>query len=217
VSGAPKVLSYWDDLLPEHLEAPDHAYAQLSEEQLRRLARLARARWLVETGRDSPDGASATEILELSQAFEADGLDADRLLSQREEVRQRRVEQSRPRDIDGRLVTLGGLVLPLDWGTSDHVTRRFLFAPDLSECSHEPPPNHSQVAYIETSDPVDLLPDDSQMVGGDPCIVVTGRVRFSAASSAAYRVDGMMRIDSSYVIEPFTIRCASSHDIARRR
>lgn len=210
------VLEYWDDLLPRGPE-PDHAYAALSEAQLRRLARLSRARWLVDTGKDSRDGATAREVSALVQEFAAEDLDAAWLLARRDEVRRCRIEHARRPDVDGKLVTLVGLVLPLDWSRGTAETQRFLFAPELSECSHEPPPNHSRVAHVETSTAIDVSYDDTHMVGGDPCVAITGRVRFSAASNSAYRVDGMMRIDSSYVIEPASVVAASGADIAVRR
>lgn len=54
------------------------------------------------------------------------------------------------------------------------------------------------------------------MVDGDPCVGVEGRIRFDAASNHAFRVDGMMRVDSSYVIEPLSIQRAAPTDIRRR-
>jgi len=94
-----------------------------------------------------------------------------------------------------------GLVLPLDWSANGRFTR-FLLTPELGECSHEPPPPHNQVVYIESPSPITIVPGDVDGNGGELRLSVSGSIRFAASSHEAFLVDGLMRVDASYTIEP---------------
>lgn len=91
----------WATLAPDASAARGHAYSLLSEDELRQLACLARARWLLRTGRDSPDGVSAREAARIERAFSEHGWDPDWLLAQREAVRRLRIEQSYNPSVEG--------------------------------------------------------------------------------------------------------------------
>jgi len=206
------VLQSWEDLLPSAVATSDDPYARLSEAQLRRLARCVRARWLVDTGRDSEEGASAREITGIRRTFAEEGEDVDWLLSQREKVREHRIRNSYNPAVVGKRVTLAGLVLPLEWDGRQQFNR-FLLAPDLGKCSHEAPPIHNQVTYVEAPKRIGIVPVDGLEIAGDPCFRVEGILRFAASSHNAFRVDGLMRVDASYAIEVTAILPASPAEI----
>ena len=202
----------WKDLLPEVGTDSGDSYSHLSEVQLRRLARCARARWLVETGRDSQDRVTEREIADIRRAFRDEGEDVDWLLSQREVVREHRIRHSWNPAIDGHKVTLAGLVLPLEWDDTNQF-RRFLLAPDLGRCSHEAPPIANQVAYVDVPREVDVSTLGHDEANGDPCFRVEGVIKFNAAAYHAFRVDGMLRVDASYAIEVTSVMPASTAEI----
>ena len=191
----------WEMLMPGSAAGIEDAYSVLSEAELRQLACLARIRWLVATGRDAPCGSSAQEAARIEAAFAERGLDAKWLLSQREAVRENRVKRSFNPAVEGQRAELKGLVLPLDWNQERRFTR-FLLTPALGVCSHEPPPPHNQVVYVESRTPIELGPREV----GELRLSVEGSLRFAASSHQAFRVDGMMRVDASYLIEPIDIK-----------
>jgi len=196
-----RVIQHWDALMPAGERAAEDAYSCLSEMELRQLACLARIRWLLVTGRDAPDGVSAQEAARIVRDFAARGWDAEWLLAQRDAVRRNRIERSFNPAVEGRCAELTGLVLPLDWRSNGQFTR-FLLTPELGECSHEPPPPHNQVIYIESPSPITVMPDEAVGHGGELRLSVYGPIRFAASSHKAFLVDGLMRVDASYTIEP---------------
>jgi len=204
------VVRRWDVLMPGSVPNEEDVYSLLSEAELRQLACLARIRWLVETGRDAPDGVSAQEAVRIEQAFAERGWDASWLLSQREAVRQHRIRYSFNPTVEGRPTELKGLVLPLDWNENGRFSR-FLLTPELGACSHEPPPPHNQVVYIESPTPMTLSPDEVVFSSGELRLSVSGVIHFAASSHKAFLVDGLMRVDASYIIEPNHIGFA--HDL----
>jgi uncharacterized protein len=193
------VVRRWDRLMPGSVPNEEDVYSLLSDAELRQLACLARIRWLVETGRDAPDGVSAQEAVRIEQAFAERGWDASWLLSQREAVRQYRIRHSFNPTVEGHPAELKGLVLPLNWNVNGRFTR-FLLTPELGACSHEPPPPHNQVVYIESPSPITIAPGDVTGNGGELRLSVSGAIHFAASSHSAFLVDGLMRVDASYII-----------------
>ena len=180
------MLQEWKDLLPEMGAHSGDSYSHLSEAQLRRMARCARARWLVETGRDSQDRVTQREIADIRRAFRDEGEDVDWLLSQREVVREHGIRNSWNPVIVGHNITLAGMVFPLEWDDTSQF-RRFLLAPDLGHCSHEAPPIAYQVAYVDVLREVDVSTLGHDDAHGGPCLRVEGVIRFNAAAYHAVR------------------------------
>jgi len=199
VSESGRVVRRWEMLMPGSVPTAD-IYSRLSEAELRELACLARIRWLLKTGRDAPNGVSAQEAARIERAFAERGWDAEWLLSQREPVRQHRIQHFFNPVVEGRHAELSGLVLPLDWNANGKFTR-FLLTPELGECSHEPPPHHSQVVYVESPSPI-TMPGDVADNSGKFHLSVSGGIRSAASSHKAFLVDGLMRVDAGYTIEP---------------
>lgn len=208
------LLQPWDDLLPDRESQNfDDPYARLSPEQLKNLRWLNRINWLLETGKEEPNGDSAQRANHIRQAFTQDGIDADWLLSQREVIRQQRIQQAYNPRADGQSVKLLGLVLPLSW-TQDRQVSEFLLAPSLPNCSHMPPPRSHQVACIQAIEPIDIVAEERQQESTNLYLWVEGTLRFAVTNHNVYRVDGIMRIEAGYTIEPVAIAPAASQEIA---
>jgi hypothetical protein len=199
----------WETLVPGPSSGPSNAYDRLSETELRQLAALARIRWLIQTGRDTPDGTSRQEADRIVQSFAARGTDADWLLSQREAVQQNRIQRSFNAEVEGKRAELSGLVLPLDLSADGKQFTRFLLTPQLGACSHEPPPPHHQVVLIEAGSPITTWPDTTGPGAGELALSVAGSIRFAPSSHHAYRVDGILRVDASYTVEPDDLELAT--------
>lgn len=215
VAESGRVVQRWDALMPGSEPAADHAYSCLSEMELRQLACLARIRWLLATGRDAPDGVSAQEAARIVRDFAERGWDAEWLLAQRDAVRRNRIERSFNPAVEGRRAELTGLVLPLDWNANGRFTR-FLLTPELRGCSHEPPPPHNQVVYIESPSPITIVSGDVAGNSGELRLSVSGSIRFAASSHKAFLVDGLMRVDASYTMEPNSIGVSDGRAIKER-
>jgi hypothetical protein len=131
------------------------------------------------------------------------------LLSQREAVQEDRIRRSFNPDVEGKRAELSGLVLPLDLGADGRQFTRFLLTPQLGACSHEPPPPHHQVVLIEAGSPITTWPDITGPEAGELALSVAGSIRFAPSSHHAYLVDGILRVDASYTIEPDDLELAA--------
>lgn len=211
------LLQSWEDLLPNS-ESPgfDDPFAQLNSEQLERLAILSRIRWLLQIKKVSPEGSSAQEAKEIEQSFVQMGIDVNWLLSQRDIVRQRRIEQANNPANNGRQVKLPGLILPLAWDEAQRVSH-FLLLPELGPCSHVPTPPANQVVYVKPSSLIELRSQSAQENPIDLSSLwmwVKGTLRFEVTVHKAYRLDGWLRLESSYKIDDPIITPCTSKDRA---
>jgi len=208
-------LERWENLLPPQGDGFDDAYSPLSPEQITELALLARMVRLLETGKADAHGGMARHANQIRQAFARDGLDADWLLSQREAVRQNRIQRSRNASVDGRAARLLGAMLPLSWD-GDHGVTEFLLTVALGKCSHMPPPPFNQVAHVIPGRPIDVTTLGQQQGTSDPWVWVEGTIRYGISKHVAYRVDGMLHVEAAYSIEPKRITPASAVELADR-
>ena len=76
----------WEDLLPEAEEPFDDPFLELSEAQLADLGLVAKTRSSLAAGRVEADGPDAAEERALTAELEAEGIDVDYLISQRDRV-----------------------------------------------------------------------------------------------------------------------------------
>ncbi len=98
-------IKHWQDLLPSQTQAESNfvdPFAQLTPEQLEDLAILSRIRWLMASNKADPYGASVQEARQIEETFAQAGIDVDWLLSQRQTVRQQRIEQATNKMIEGK-------------------------------------------------------------------------------------------------------------------
>lgn len=95
------------------------------------------------------------------------------------------------RDWDGRLVSLPGYVVPLDYdGTG---TTAFILVPFVGACIHVPPPPANQLVMVTTERPYEIK-------GAFDAVVVTGMFGAAAASTALAEVGYAL---SAERIEPY--------------
>ena len=121
-----------------------------------------------------------------------------------EAVRQNRIRRSINPSVDGQLLRLQGIMLPLSWDQDFGVTD-FLLTATLGTCSHVPPPPFNQVAHVRTDRPIDVAAIEKQQGLADPRVWVEGTIRYGVSTHVVYRVDGMMRVEAAYSIEPVRI------------
>jgi hypothetical protein len=206
-------LKHWDDLLPDPAsETFDDLYTRLSPQQLQKLRDLNRISWLLETGKEAADGVSAQRANQIRQAFAQAGLDADWLLSQREAIRQRRIQRAYNPRMEGQSVRLFGQVLPLELRPDRHITQ-FLLTPWLPNCSHVPPPPSHQVVLVEAIAPIEIEAAEHDQSSTSLALWVEGTLRFAATNHAVYRIDGILQIGASYSVEPTEIAPATAQEV----
>jgi len=169
---------------------------------------------LLSEGKADAGGSMAERANRVREAFRRDGLDADWLLSQREMVRQDRIQRSRNPDAEGQPVRLLGMVAPLS--QDDEGVREFLLAATLGKCSHVPPPPFNQVAQVSALEPIDVTALTKEQGTPDPWVWVEGTIRYGVSSHLVYRGDGMLRVEAAYSIEPVRIVSASAAELARK-
>ena len=198
-------IQHWQDLLPNQTQAKSNfvdPFAQLTPEQLEDLAILSRIRWLIASNKAAPNGASAQEAKQIEESFTQAGIDVDWLLSQRQTIRQQRIEQSTNKSIDGKDIKLSGVILPLYWNDERRLTH-FLLMPYLGQCSHFPPPPPNQVICVECSEPVDIQKLTTNLKKSEYSFLwvsIEGTISLEATSHNVFRVDGMSWLESSYGI-----------------
>jgi hypothetical protein len=95
------------------------------------------------------------------------------------------------RDWDGRLVSLPGYVVPLDYdGTG---TTAFILVPFVGACIHVPPPPANQLVMVTTERPYEIK-------GAFDAVVVTGMFGAAATSTALAEIGYAL---SAEKIEPY--------------
>lgn len=204
------LLQSWDDLVPQHYpEIFNDPYERLAPDQLNDLRLLSRIQWLLDNAKEDHDGPSAHHATRIRQTFAQCGLDADWLLSQREVIRQQRIEQIFNPKLDGQSVKLLGQVFPLEWSPEHQVTQ-FLLTPSLPNCSHMPVPSAHQVISVSPIQPIDILKEEDRQGTTNLYVFVEGTLQYSLTQHLAYRVDGVMRIQASYAIDPTMITPATA-------
>ncbi|MDJ0716402.1 MAG: DUF3299 domain-containing protein [Prochloraceae cyanobacterium] len=209
-------IQHWKDLLPSKTESNfEDSFAKLTSEQLEDLAILSRIRWLIKTKKAEPNGASAKEAKQIEQAFAETGIDFNQLLSEREKIRQSRIEQATNKNINGQTLKLSGVILPLHWNENRLLTH-FLLMPYLGQCSHFPPPPPNQVIYAKCSEPIDIqkLTAHRKKSEFSLWVSVEGQISLKVNSHNVFRVDGMLWLESTYEIICQNITCCTSKDIA---
>ncbi|MGF1459292.1 MAG: DUF3299 domain-containing protein [Leptolyngbyaceae cyanobacterium] len=136
----------WNDLLEQTAIEFDDPFAALSEEQLYQVSMIARYRLLRQQGKAGSNTPSETER-EYLATLQAQSIDVDWLLAQRERVMQARKQQlSAPATVSGERVAISGYVLPLTQ-KRQRVTE-FLLVPWLGACIHTPPPPPNQIVHV---------------------------------------------------------------------
>lgn len=213
----PFQIEHWEDLLPSQTESNfEDPFAELNPEQLEDLAILSRIRWLIASNKAEPNGESAKEAKQIERAFAETGIDFNWLLSERQKIRQYRIEQGTNKSINGKTLKLSGVILPLHWN-DERLLTHFLLMPYLGQCSHFPPPPPNQVIHVECSEPVNiqqLTANRKKSEFSFLWVSVEGKISLKVTSHNVFRVDGISCLESSYGIICRNITCCTSRDIA---
>lgn len=183
----------WEDLIPKDKVEFDDPYAELSEDQLYDLGIIARVRYLLEKDLTTPDGADAKEGQRLEAKLEAEGIDVDWILSQRERVAMERRKAAERVDagVDGTRVRIPGYMLPLE--REESKVTRFLLVPWVGACIHTPPPPPNQMIHVE-------VPGGATDRGRFAAIWVEGRIELKPSSYDLFLVDGTMSVKVGYTM-----------------
>ena len=195
----------WEDLLPSDPVKFDDPFAELTESQLHELGLIARYRMLRERDAIEPDGESAEQEKRLVAEFEAEGIDVDWILSQRERVaqdRKKRAEQV-DADIDGSEVRIPGYVLPLQSGDKGIV--EFLLVPWVGACIHTPPPPPNQMVHV-------TVPEGIEDQGPFAPMWIEGKIELKPAEYNLFLVDGSAVVKVAYTMTTDRISPYSASD-----
>jgi len=187
----------WGDLqAPAAMELPaamkfDDPFAELSEDQLYDVAQIARYRALRQQGKTGSYVPSENE-LEILADLEAQGIDVDWLLSQRERVTQaRRQQMMAPADVRGQQVEISGYMLPLN--QKRQRTTDLLLVPWVGACIHTPPPPANQMIHVE-------FPAGVTVSDRFTPVTVTGVLEHSLERHQLFLVDGSRDVEAAYAI-----------------
>lgn len=214
------LIEHWQDLLPNSNQKKSDfvdPFAQLTPEQLEDLAILSRIRWLIASNKADPNGASAQEAKQIEETFAQAGIDVDWLLSQRQTVKQQRIEQATNKTVQGHDIKLSGIILPLYWNKQRLMTH-FLLMPYLGQCSHFPPPPPNQIICVESAEPVDFQKLTANLTKSEYSFLwvsIEGKISLKATSHNVFRVDGMLWLESGYGVVCHKINLCTPKDIAQ--
>ncbi len=167
----------WPMLADPKAQEFEDPYRDLSQPQFESLMALAQLQAAL-SGDLADDERTVLEerASELSQGLQAEGLDPEWILSQREAVaeRRQRAALSTNSDLDGESVELTGYLLVAP-DMEDGAMVAYLL-PDRGVCMHLPPPVPNQLIRLD----LDMLPEPL-----GPCISAAVRGRLSVDETAA--------------------------------
>jgi len=181
----------WNDLLEQVPVEFDDPFAALSEEQLYQVSMIARYRMLRQQGKAESNTPSETE-LEYLATLQAQGIDVDWLLSQRDRVMQARKQQlSAPAAVSGKRIAISGYVLPLSQG--QQLVTEFLLVPWVGACIHTPPPPANQIVHV-------TFPSGMAVRDRFTPITISGLLDNSFEYHRLFLVDGSRDVGVTYTL-----------------
>ncbi|MBB93693.1 MAG: hypothetical protein CML68_03675 [Rhodobacteraceae bacterium] len=135
----------WENLVPAAPEI-DNPFDRLSRDQLDHLGIVARTRDVTAMGKSSAELQDRAD--EAKRVLEAQGLDIDALLTQREEIIASRMAAAEAvnETLDGASIRMPGYVLPLSF--DGEKATEFLLVPYVGACIHVPPPPANQIVHV---------------------------------------------------------------------
>lgn len=178
----------WPDLTQASLAASD-PLADMSEED------AGFVEWIIYLRQYLPetiDPVNKDFYDEMNQAIPElmkKGIDVDKIIADRE-----RMNTAVNKELDGKLVTLSGYLLPLDL-SSKKITD-FLLVPYIGACIHAPPPPPNQILHAVSSTTVDYELERLFIP-----VTVTGTLKIESLSKNLFLVDGSSNIDIGYTMK----------------
>ncbi|MGD8293586.1 MAG: DUF3299 domain-containing protein [Desulfobacterales bacterium] len=191
-AGAP--ITSWDDLRPANDVQFDDPIARLNQEQLRDLRIIVRIRWLIANNKSEPNGVSAREEERLVKHLNSQGIDVERLLSQREAIAEKRRKklESNGSGVVDTAIRIPGYVIPLFPDQPE--VRDFLLVPWVAPCAHFPPPAANQVIHVT------IEPGMAPRGRYDP-VWIEGILHRNPSDHTLFLVDGVSHMEADYTLE----------------
>lgn len=182
----------WEDLVPKQTPIVN-PFEKMKEADLDDLAIVARVHDLKKQGK-KPTAKQTADANTATASLKKRGLDAAKLLAERDRVMRQRYEQARAvkKDLNGKTVRIAGYLLPLE--IDETKVTEFLLVPWVGACIHTPPPPPNQIVYVKMSKPlnnVDLFIP----------ITVTGKMTVKSLQKELFLVDGSDMIDVGYSMQ----------------
>ncbi|GAA5494864.1 hypothetical protein Rhal01_01028 [Rubritalea halochordaticola] len=195
----------WKELLPSNQVEFDDPFAKLNESQLWDLGLIARYRMLRERDTSGLIAARTQEEKKLIAELEAQGIDVDWILSQRERVARERKKRAERADanIDGTKIRIPGYALPLQVQGGRIV--EFLLVPWIGACVHSPPPPPNQMIHV-------TVPEGMPDLGLFTPVWVEGIIKLQPKQYQLFLVDGSSVVNVAYLMKPVTVSEYSSKD-----
>jgi len=202
-AGAP--ITSWDDLRPANEIQFDDPIARLSQEQLRDLRIIVRIRWLIANHKSEPNGVSAREEERLVKHLYSQGIDVERLLSQREAIAEKRRKklESNGSGVVDTVIRIPGYVVPLFPDQPE--VRDFLLVPWVAPCAHFPPPTANQVIHVT------IEPGMAPRGRYDP-VWIEGILHRNPSDHTLFLVDGVSHMEADYTLEGIFIADYSAQE-----
>jgi nickel/cobalt exporter len=202
-AGAP--ITSWDDLRPANDVQFDDPIARLNQEQLRDLRIIVRIRWLIANNKSEPNGVSAREEERLVKHLNSQGIDVERLLSQREAIAEKRRKklESNGSGVVDTAIRIPGYVMPLFPDQPE--VRDFLLVPWVAPCAHFPPPAANQVIHVT------IEPGMAPRGRYDP-VWIEGILHRNPSDHTLFLVDGVSHMEADYTLEGIFIADYSAQE-----
>ncbi len=201
----------WSDLPDPSVQVFEDPFRDLNPEQFDDLVFAVRLR-----ARLQQDVGSAEErqkwkelLVETEEALDADGIDIDWLLSQREAVIHRRetAHSSGNPIYDGQTITIAGYAIPAPPDADGHSVAYLV--PEPGMCSHLPPPPPNQMVRVVLSE--NWAPEYVH----EP-VRLTGTLSIDPSEHRMVVVDGMMPMRATFLLNAHHIETFEQDENQRR-
>ena len=196
-SAAQPVALDWSELRPAEV-AEVNPFSELSDAQLVALGDIVLSRTLEARGQVQGPEARARRA-ELVARLASEGLDADALLQQREQLmaQRRSIAETPVAALQGRRVQLTGYLVPAS--ADGRSVTEYLLVPWAGACSHTPQPPMNQIVRVSVSG------QGMAAVDGNVIVSVTGTLDVQPSEQGLVLADGALIVRSAYSMTSATV------------
>lgn len=181
---SPQTIS-WADLVPR-LEEQQDPLAGLTEDEIDFVEWIIYLREYLPAEITPEDQAFYDEMTDALPTLKKKGIDVDVIIADRR-LRAAAVN----RELNGRLITLAGYLLPLD--LSGGAVTEFLLVPYVGACIHAPPPPPNQIVHAVTAEATSFTIERLFTP-----VSVTGTLKVTSLDKELFLVDGSRDITVGY-------------------